>query len=205
MYVDYTVEMKQSKSGFTIVELIVVIVVIAILATIGIISYRGMQERAVAAAYMVAADQWEKLLRLEYAQTGTIPSTNLQTYCLGRSLNDFPAVSGYSTGECTAGIDTATNTTATTSFSESYISQFATRNDFPSGLVRDTSSRLPGFQGRTRGISILSHTDDGETIVYLIWAPPRNGMCGKGNEWNEIAPQQDPIANTGSCGLLLSF
>ena len=37
--------MDKSKSGFTIVELIVVIVVIAILATITIISYNGVQAR----------------------------------------------------------------------------------------------------------------------------------------------------------------
>lgn len=37
---------KQSKSGFTIIELLVVIVVIAILSMISIVMYNGIQERA---------------------------------------------------------------------------------------------------------------------------------------------------------------
>lgn len=38
--------MIKSKSGFTIVELLIVIVVIAILATISIVAYTGVQNRA---------------------------------------------------------------------------------------------------------------------------------------------------------------
>ena len=39
--------MRKSVSGFTIIELLVVIVVIAILATISVVAYTGIQERAV--------------------------------------------------------------------------------------------------------------------------------------------------------------
>lgn len=38
--------MQKSKSGFTIVELLIVIVVIAILATITIVTFNGIQQRA---------------------------------------------------------------------------------------------------------------------------------------------------------------
>lgn len=40
--------MKKTVSGFTIVELLIVIVVIAILATISIVAYNGIQDRAIA-------------------------------------------------------------------------------------------------------------------------------------------------------------
>ena len=39
--------MRQTKSGFTIVELLIVIVVIAILAAITIVAYNGIQNRAI--------------------------------------------------------------------------------------------------------------------------------------------------------------
>lgn len=38
--------MKEPRAGFTIVELLIVIVVIAILATISIVAYNGVQDRA---------------------------------------------------------------------------------------------------------------------------------------------------------------
>lgn len=41
----YTVRMVKSKSGFTIVELLIVIVVIGILAAITIVAYNGIQNR----------------------------------------------------------------------------------------------------------------------------------------------------------------
>jgi len=46
--------MHKSRSGFTIVELLIVIVVIAILATISVVAYSGIRDRADAAA--VASD-----------------------------------------------------------------------------------------------------------------------------------------------------
>lgn len=38
--------MRKSVSGFTIVELLIVIIVIAILATISVVAYNGVQQRA---------------------------------------------------------------------------------------------------------------------------------------------------------------
>jgi general secretion pathway protein G len=43
---DQDIWVKYRQSAFTIVELLIVIVVIAILATISIVAYRGIQQRA---------------------------------------------------------------------------------------------------------------------------------------------------------------
>jgi prepilin-type N-terminal cleavage/methylation domain-containing protein len=49
--------MKQLRSGFTIVELLIVIVVIGILAAITIVAYNGIQERARASSVSAALSQ----------------------------------------------------------------------------------------------------------------------------------------------------
>lgn len=54
----------KSKSGFTIVELLIVIVVIGILAGIVIVGYSGIQERAKAVAIINDLKNTEKALRL---------------------------------------------------------------------------------------------------------------------------------------------
>jgi len=46
MYTTNTMWLKKNRAGFTIVELLIVIVTIAILATITIVAYNGIQQRA---------------------------------------------------------------------------------------------------------------------------------------------------------------
>lgn len=51
---------KQTKSGFTIVELLIVVVVIAILATISVVAYNGITERARTSSAASYASQLKK-------------------------------------------------------------------------------------------------------------------------------------------------
>ena len=55
---------SNTKSGFTIVELLIVIVVIAILAAITIVAYNGIQNRAKASEASAALAQAKKKLEL---------------------------------------------------------------------------------------------------------------------------------------------
>jgi general secretion pathway protein G len=66
--------MRKTTSGFTLVELMIVIVSIGILATIGIISYNGITDRARNGQTVNAAEQWIKALQIFRARTGQLPA-----------------------------------------------------------------------------------------------------------------------------------
>lgn len=63
------------RSGFTIVELLIVIVVIGILAAITIVAYNGIQQRATASAASIALTQANKKLELYKVDNGTYPAS----------------------------------------------------------------------------------------------------------------------------------
>lgn len=78
-----TVVLRTQKShGFTIVELLIVVVVIAVLAAIVIVSYNGMQARAIASSLQSDLSNASKLLRLYETTYGAYPtSIDPTTYC----------------------------------------------------------------------------------------------------------------------------
>ena len=68
--------------GFTIVELLIVIVVIAILAAIGIVAYKGINDRARASSLQSDLASAVKMLKLYQADYGVYPtSIDSTTYC----------------------------------------------------------------------------------------------------------------------------
>lgn len=66
---------KRKRSGFTIVELLVVIVVIGVLAAITIVAYNGIQERAQSASVISRAEAYIKGLKIWEAELGSYPDT----------------------------------------------------------------------------------------------------------------------------------
>jgi general secretion pathway protein G len=79
--------MPKTKSGFTIVELLIVIVVIGILAAITIVAYNGFQERAKNAQTTQAISSWIKGLILYKADRGQWPAYGT---CLGTNYTYGP-------------------------------------------------------------------------------------------------------------------
>ena len=74
---------KNKRSGFTIVELLIVVVVIAILAAITIVAYTGIQNRAKASASQNTAAQSGKKLGVYFALHGDTYPTALTDPELG--------------------------------------------------------------------------------------------------------------------------
>jgi len=75
--------------GFTIVELLVVIVVIGVLATITVISFSGIQERAIVASLQSDLNNAAKKLKIDYVLNGAYPAT-LAAADGGKGINPSP-------------------------------------------------------------------------------------------------------------------
>jgi prepilin-type N-terminal cleavage/methylation domain-containing protein len=71
--------MQKSKSGFTIVELIIVIVIIAILATITIVAYAGVQGRARDDRRKTDVAAIAKAMEIYYDDNGRYPAVSGST------------------------------------------------------------------------------------------------------------------------------
>ena len=64
------------RSGFTIVELLIVIVVIAILAAISVVAYNGIRQRAIESSLAADISNANKLLGIYHANNSLYPATN---------------------------------------------------------------------------------------------------------------------------------
>lgn len=69
--------MNKPARGFTLIELIVVIVVVAILATIGVVAYGGIQERAHEAAIVSDMRQVSNAIELYEMEKGYYPHSTV--------------------------------------------------------------------------------------------------------------------------------
>ncbi len=78
-------KIKSHRSGFTIVELLVVIVVIGILAAITIVSYTGISQRATISSLQSDLDNVSKLLKLSQVTNSSYPA-DLSTINGGRAF-----------------------------------------------------------------------------------------------------------------------
>lgn len=63
------------RTGFTIVELLIVIVVIAILAAISVVAYNGIQNRTLISRSLTDLQAVNKAIQLYHSQYGTYPTT----------------------------------------------------------------------------------------------------------------------------------
>src|SRR5262245_33507550 len=78
--------LKKDK-GFTIVELLIVIVVIGILATLVIVTFSGIQQRARDTQRQTDINAIQGHVEAYYAQTGTYPALSMLTDATWRAAN----------------------------------------------------------------------------------------------------------------------
>lgn len=87
--------------GFTIVELLVAIVVIAVLASITVVAYTNVQERAYSSRVISVVEAYAKALRIYHIQNGKFPYYGTTWgACLGGTAQ-YPATADFPAGACT--------------------------------------------------------------------------------------------------------
>lgn len=99
--------MWAKEKGFTIIELLVVIVVIGVLASITIVGYNGVQDRAKAVKAQSNARDVANKMMIWQAVTGSTPSYNqLITNSLSPTWNGSAWVAGGGAGPAEAKLST---------------------------------------------------------------------------------------------------
>ena len=196
------------KSGFTIVELLIVIVVIAILAAVTVVAYNGITNQAKSVQLVSLVDGVEKQLRLGAVEpsytiddltTGDGPFANVYengernltgTMCLGRE-EDYPETNDFPEGVCTVWMtDDGATTHTIRADNEAYdklIAMYGT--EIFAHKIPEFSVTVAGANGndtKYRGVTIgtnksffVGNTQAHDGIV-LFWTAPVRGYCGAG-------------------------
>lgn len=201
--------MNIKRHGFTLVEIMIVIAVVAVLATISVVTYGNVTGRAQSTAYSSAADQFEKLLRIEFARTQKIPYAQApgggiferERTCLAKDANSLPETTEFPAGVCWIG------SASDGSISPDYISynptlanQFsaAMKGDLPKNELTTASFTYKirsnvDYTIKTRGIIYMAEyhsgsctgegcatVGNGPMYAVLEWISPQKNSCGRG-------------------------
>lgn len=170
----YSVRKKSGKSGFTIVELLITIIVIAILASISIVAYTGIQERAKRTKLQVALKQYQTIIRL----TDDTDINSIGLTCLGQP-SDYPATDTMPAGVCVSGEDTPHVMQVPLSLSTPTYTILSQQGPPPS-VDASSIATTPNFV-QFRGMAIVhgSNPESGAMTMILYKEPP--GGCLNGD------------------------
>lgn len=180
------------ETGFTIIELLVVIVVIAILATITIVAFTGIQQRANASVITNTIDSWEKAIRMAVIENATPPAG-----CLG-SGGDFPATADFDEGVCVQQEDGSISV----SYQSSEWSSWPQSVQKPKGTLPTSKYQGNGYLLKGRGAWVFNRNVNNKTVT-IAWVTQQKGQCGRGQEL--AIGGENTQALQGYCGLLIQY
>lgn len=167
-----------ATAGFTIVELAIVTVVIGILATITIVSYNGIQDRATNSQILSAVGQWESILRTYQAinTSSTASGLPVSDYnCLANASSNFPASTGLAASECIHGYP------GSASFSAVYSSTLTADLQAVLGaLVALPSGYLSPISGTVWSTQVYAQGVRYNNLAIQYYLKGKNANCGKG-------------------------
>jgi len=161
--------MQKTKSGFTIVELLIVVVVIAILAAITVVAYTGIQQRARNAVRIAAAKEWVNSIEAYIAANGTYPGAIATLYCIGESnITDFDENPDI---DCGVSNNIKHTNAGTTTFNNNIKSLRSSLPEFPGNPVEITSA-LQGAGMLFRATDIYDPTGENvasyPTLIFFL-------------------------------------
>ena len=164
--------MSLKKTGFTIVELLIVIVVIAILAAITIVAYNGIQVRAENTKTVSAVQAYRKALTKYAIEKGSYPI--IGGYCLG---TQYLILDGTTAG-CRNSNSVLTNSSATT-FAPLLQPYLGSSAPMPSTKILYNTAGTVGYVGIYFYGTNYNYTLDGEKVVGL-WYTIEDSTCPVG-------------------------
>lgn len=205
--------MHKSLRGFTIVELLIVIVVIAVLASITIVAYRGIQDRAKTSAVSAAVNNITKKITLYKAEHDSYPAS-LAAAGIANDPNityDYTGGSGYFCFSATKDSITQYGTTYSTSPDSGNCSAALSRWSTSSGTIYNTKLDQLEISPTTSGVSSSPNipTNSAATAKITVQAfatqPSPNGtpnsLAYMGSNYYEsdgVTPATNTSGHTGN-------
>lgn len=167
--------MNKNRSGFTIVELLIVIVVIGVLAAITVVAFNGIQARSRNAAITSVIGSYVKALKLYESEEGAMPEAGVATdvyRCVGEG---YGSGCGTISGPTGCGLGNVTNASSL-SFNTSLRKYFGNTSAVPrvneTGLECSTGGIVAGamyiYRGSSSGRSELYYLITGSSSTCVV-------------------------------------
>lgn len=179
------------KSGFTIVELLIVIVIIGILASITTVAYAGLQNRADTTKAAASIDAVSKMLEMYRLDHGSWPLSNDKYYCIGTAEN-YPASAPFAAGTCSYWAGGEGYFAIVDSNFNNLLRQYS--NTLPNGSLNHT---IEGDGYSERGVYYFASTYE-PNRAYLTYRVNGDQPCPRG-------VKQNWYAGMTACEVVLSY